>query len=145
MPDLAVVSVDEQGLTLHTGEDEVLDVLLDGRRIWSFWSVRDTVPAEGAPEGRRQVAWPKQLARYLDGTTRLTVRSHVSGVDLYDEERRFGSGTERIAVVDRRGVELAMDKSGRMQVTFEGRTERDVEPLLDSVEIVIEEIGRAHV
>ncbi|GAA4676503.1 class I SAM-dependent methyltransferase [Nocardioides nanhaiensis] len=144
MPDLAVLSVDEQGITLHAGGDEVLDVLLDGRRIWSFWSVRDTEPSQGDPE-RRRVDWPQQLARYLDGTTCLTVRSHVNGVDLFDEERRFGTGTERIAVVDRRGVELAMDKSGRMQVTFEGRTERDVEPLLDSVEVVIEALADAGV
>lgn len=142
MPDLAVVRVDEHGITLRGSDDAVLDVLLDQRRIWSFWSVRDTEQTDG---GDRFAAWPKPLARYLDGTTRLTVRDHVSGTDLFDEERSFGTSPDRIAVVDRRGVELAMDKSGRMQVTFEGRTERDVGPLLDSVEVVIEALASAGV
>ena len=135
-----MVSVDETGILLDSGSDVVLDVLLDDRRIWSFWSERDTVETD---DGHRSVAWPKPLARFLDGTTRLTVRSHVDGTDLFDAELAFGTSTERIAVVNRRGVELSIDKSGRMQMTFDTRSADQVTPLLDSVELVLDALRRA--
>jgi hypothetical protein len=141
--DPAVVAVDDRGITLRGEQDVVLDVLFDGRRIWSFWSVRDTDAA--APDGQRSVAWPRPLSRFLDGSTRLTVRSHVAGDDLYDEERTFGSGAGRINVVNRRGIELSIDKSGRLQMTFDTRSAEQVTPLLDSVERVIDALGRAGV
>ena len=141
--DPSVLSVDAVGITLSGRQDVVLDVLFDERRIWSFWSQRDTVAGETA--GQRSVAWPKPLARFLDGSTRLIVRSHVAGDDLFDEELTFGSSTERINVVNARGVELSIDKSGRMQMTFDTRSAKQVTPLLDSVETVITALGRAGV
>ncbi len=64
---------------------------------------------------------------------------------LHDAEHRFGTGSERIAVVNRQGVPLALDKAGRMQPTFDTRTERQVAPLLDSVEKVLAALERAGV
>ena len=140
--DPSVLSVDAERITLAAKQDVVLDVLFDGRRIWSFWSQRDTEPDEG---DRRSVAWPKPLARFLSGTTRLTIRSHVAGDDLFDEELGFGTGEGRINVVNARGVELSIDKSGRMQMTFDTRSAAQVTPLLDSVEKVIAALARAGV
>ena len=141
--DPSVLSVDAEGITLGGQQDVVLDVLFDGRRIWSFWSQRDTEAAETS--GQRTVAWPRPLARFLDGSTRLTIRSHVAGDDLFDQEMSFGSDEGRISIVNARGVELSMDKSGRMQMTFDTRSAAQVTPLLDSVETVIEALGRAGV
>ena len=140
--DPSVLSVDEHGITLAGKEDVVLDVLLDERRIWSFWSQRDTEEGES---GERTVAWPKPLVRFLDGTTRLTVRSHVAGDDLFDQELSFGTSTDRISVVNGRGVEMSIDKSGRMQMTFDTRSAEQVTPLLDSVETVLAALTRAGV
>ncbi|MGA8258208.1 MAG: methyltransferase domain-containing protein [Nocardioides sp.] len=129
-----VLSVDDSGIVLHGRGDVVLDVLLDGRRIWSFWSARDTEAGEG---DQRVMAWPRPMKKFLDGQTRLMIRSHVAEEVLFDEERQFGTSTERIAVVNNRGLELSMDKSGRMQATFDTRTADQVTPLLDSVEEVL--------
>ena len=40
---LSITAVDDAGVHLTSDEDTVVDVLFDGRRIWSFWTVRDTV------------------------------------------------------------------------------------------------------
>ena len=56
-----VTDVDEQGVALaEDGDDRALDVCFDGRRIWSFWSERDTA---AVPEGGRRVAWPDRMRR----------------------------------------------------------------------------------
>src|SRR6476619_4879017 len=89
--------VDDTGIGLWGFGDRVLDVLFDGRRVWSFWLVRDTV---AAPVGRRTVSWPHVLRRFLDGRTRLTVREHVSGAVLFDEELTFGNGEGRNELVN---------------------------------------------
>ncbi len=137
-----VLSVDDDAITLQGKGDLVLDVLLDERRIWSFWSVRDTEPGDG---DERVMAWPRPMKRFLDGHTRLMIRSHVDEDVLYDEEQHFGTSTERIAVVNNRGLELSMDKSGRMQATFDTRTADQVTPLLDSVEEVLSALKTAGV
>lgn len=139
-----MVSVDDDGLVLSGRGDVVLDVLLDGRRVWSFWSRRDTERA-GRNPWRRVRPWPRSLKRFLHGTTRLTVTGHVDGAVLHDAEHRFGTGEGRVEVVNRQGVPLALDKAGRMQPTFDTRTERQVAPLLDSVEQVLGALAQSGV
>ena len=141
-PAAAVLHVGEDGIRLRSDEDFVADVLFDGRRIWSFWVLRDSEPDA---DGTRFVAWPKRLTRFLDGRTRLSIRAHVEDRELYDADVRFGSSEEPISVVNADGQELGMDKYGRLQVTFETRTSRDVEPLLDAVEEVLDALRRAGV
>ena len=93
---LRVARVDDSGVHLTSAQDTVVDTLFDGRRIWSFWTLRDTRPGDAG-----QVAeWPPALRRFLDGTTQLSVVEHVSGRVLFDEEVSLGSSTDRIAVVD---------------------------------------------
>ncbi|WP_232679438.1 methyltransferase domain-containing protein [Nocardioides sp. R-C-SC26] len=121
--------------------------------MWSFWAERDTAEAEdGAPRGsERRAAWPRPLRRFLHGRTRVRVRAHVADVDLYDAEHVFGDperNTEadgRVRVVNVHGAELALDKSGRLQVTFDTRDASQVAPLLDSIEEVIDALDRAGV
>ncbi|MCD4534163.1 class I SAM-dependent methyltransferase [Nocardioides sp. cx-169] len=135
-----VSEVDEGGVRLWGFGDRVLDVLFDGRRVWSFWLVRDT---EGAPTGRRHAAWPPALSRFLDGHTRVSVRDHLTGETLFDQERAFGTSSARIAVVGKSGAPMGLDKSGRMSATFDTRSPEDVAPLLDSIDRVLEAIRTA--
>ena len=55
---LSVASVDDAGVHLCSTTDTVVDILFDGRRIWSFWTVRDTRPDDTGPGtgGARSVA-----------------------------------------------------------------------------------------
>lgn len=47
---------------LAGSEDIVLDVTFEGRRVWSFWLLRDSVK-----HGHRWVEWPGSLVPFLDG------------------------------------------------------------------------------
>jgi SAM-dependent methyltransferase len=138
------VRVDDEGIVARSADEVVLDVLFDGRRIWSFHLHRD-----GEPRGSSYaVPWPSALRRFLHGTTRLTVAEHVSGEVAYDEEVRLGdaaegSGTERIAVVNDRGLPLGIDKSLRLAQTFDTRSAEHVAPLLDSIEEVLGALKKA--
>lgn len=140
-----VRAVDDSGISLLAADDVVVDVLFDDRRIWSFWSHRDTEPVGGASSPERTAPWPRPLLRFLDGRTRLRIQTHVDGQVLVDEERAFGSGTEPIRVVNGHGVELSIDMSGRLQATFDTRSASQVAPLLDSVETVLAALHRAGV
>ncbi|KRB79250.1 hypothetical protein ASE01_23350 [Nocardioides sp. Root190] len=132
-----VVSVDDRQIHLIVhGEDRVVDVLFDGRRIWSFWLMRDT---ERVPRrlDHRTVAWPDRMRPYFKGRTELVLREHVADRDLHREERQFGEATSRVAFVNAQGLEISLDKSGRFSPTFGGRTEEQLTPLLDAMDAVI--------
>ncbi len=129
---MRVSRVDDAGVHVEAGDDTVVDVLFDGRRIWSFWTVRDT--EDGL------AAWPPMLKRFLDGTTRLSVVEHVSGDVAYDQEIRLGTKDTPIAVVDAAGRPLGLDKSNRISTMFDTRDEEQLEPLLDSTERVLADL-----
>jgi SAM-dependent methyltransferase len=135
------VRVDDEGIRARSDGEVVLDVLFDGRRIWSFWLHRDG-------EGRGLtylVRWPSALRRFLDGTTRLQLVAHVTGDVVFDQEVRLGKGQGRIAVVNDRGLPLGIDKSLRLAQTFDTRSAEHVAPLLDSIEEVLGALKKAGV
>lgn len=134
-----VLRLGDQGITLLATGDGPVDVCLDGRRVWTFWTRRDTDPVLGP---LRRVAWPKPLGRYLDGRAALTIRDSASGDVYYDKEVRFGAGEGRIDVRNEGGVELGTDKSGKLVATFAGRSQTDLAALLDGAEAVIEALRR---
>ena len=140
-PEVGAVRVDDRGIWFRSEVDDVVDVCFDGRRVWSFWLQRDSAPGDG----ERLAAWPSALVRFLDGTTRLSLVAHVSGVTLYDEEVGLGSGAGRIAVVSPEGKPLGLDKSNRLSQTFDSRTAEQVAPLLDSIAQVLDAIRDAGV
>lgn len=135
----------DDGLTLWATDDRPLDVCFDGRRVWTFWSRRDTEPVGVRGNPLRRVAWPRPLVRHLDGVTRLQVRDSSGGPDLLDRELRFGDGTHRVEVRNEAGVELGFDKSGKLVPTFAGRSAEDLDALLDATEAVIASLRRAGV
>ena len=141
VPKVDAVRVDDRGIWFRSSADEVVDVCFDGRRIWSFWLQRDSGPDSGG----RLAAWPSQLTRFLNGSTRLTLVAHVSEVTLYDAEVSLGTGDGRIAVVNAEGKPLGLDKSNRISQTFDTRSPEQVAPLLDSIERVLAAIRDAGV
>lgn len=127
------VRVDDEGVHAKASGEVVLDVLFDGRRIWSFH-----LPRDGREEGGGYVVpWPPALRRFLNGHTRLTVAEHVEQRVVHEEEVRLGEGEERIAVVNEQGMPLGVDKSLRLAQTFDTRSAEHVAPLLDSIEEVL--------
>jgi hypothetical protein len=125
------------------GTDFVVDVLFDGRRVWSFWVVRDT--EEQGSAGRRSTAWPAALGRFLDGSTTLSLVDHVSGAEVASVDATLGSGTGRIAVVDKGGRPLGLDKSLVLSRLFDSRDPEQLAPLLDSAETVLAALREAGV
>ena len=119
--------------------DLVVDVRFDGRRVWSFWTVRDT-QARGR---ERFVRWPDALRRFLDGAVKLSLVDHVSAVELASTEVRLGSGAGRISVVDKEGRPLGLDKSLTLARLFDSRSEEQLLPLLSSTETVLEALRTA--
>jgi hypothetical protein len=133
------VRADDHGIWFRASVDVVVDVCFDGRRVWSFWLLRDS-EQRGA---ERLAHWPSPLRRFLDGHTRLSVVAHVAGVTLYDDEVALSSGTERIAVVNEEGRPLGLDKSNRLSQTFDTRTPEQVAPLLDAISEVLAALDEA--
>lgn len=146
---LRVRRLDDDGLTVVALEDRAVDVCIDGRRIWTFWTRRDT-DSLGTPvlRGRwplRYAAWPRPLRRHLDGRGRVTVRDSAAGHVLFEREMAFGDGEGPIRVRNEKGVDLGIDKSGRLVPTFAGRTDRDIASLIDATEKVITALRSAGV
>ena len=73
-----------------------MDMLVDGRRVYSFWLHRDGSRVGGGIGGRLQsrwrVPWPRTLQEFLDGTARFTVVVHETGEQVFDDEVTLGSG-----------------------------------------------------
>jgi hypothetical protein len=138
-PQVGAVRVDDRGIRFRAATDDVVDVCFDGRRVWSFWLVRDSEPS-GV---ERLAAWPSPLRRFLDGRTRLSLVAHVSGVTLYDEEVALGPGEGRISVVNDEGKPLGLDKSNRLSQTFDTRSPEQVAPLLDAIAEVLTALDEA--
>jgi SAM-dependent methyltransferase len=122
--------VDANGVRLPEGCEAVVDVLFDGRRIWSL-----------APEtGRRaakKIGWPTVLLPYLDGRADVEVRDHVSGEVLLSQTVDFGDSTGPIRVVDGQGRPLAVTKWGKLNHPFDATDRSAIEGYLDQVEEVL--------
>ena len=127
------VSVDADGVRARSRQEVILDVLFDGRRILSFWLHRD-----GTRDGRGwRFAWPKTLHEFLEGTADVRVVVTRTGQEVFHGEVAFGSARGRVAVVNRNGQPLSLDKYLRRVVAFESRSPEELEPLLDAIDEVI--------
>ena len=126
-------SVDHVGIRTSARHEQLVDVLFDDRRIWSFWLHRDGDVVSGG----RLVRWPKLLRPFLDGVANVVLMDPSSGRVLHEQVVQFGSGAERIAVVNPQGRPLALDKSARLVETFDNRDASQVEPLLAAIDEVL--------
>jgi hypothetical protein len=131
------VQVDAAGVTARAPREVVLDMLVDGRRVYSFWLHRDGSRVGNRTANRWRVAWPKTLDEFLDGTARFTVVAHESGETVFDGEVTLGSGRGRIEILNRNGQPLSLDKGWRRVVTFDTRSAANIEPLMKAIEVVL--------
>lgn len=109
------IAVDEDGLRIAVGLAGSMDVLFDGARVWSFDVSRDSVTRDGQPI----VPWPELLQHYLDGVTELEVRDSATGEAHFRDEIAFGASSRRIMLVDEQGHPVTVNKSGRLDQSFD--------------------------
>ncbi|MGN0062881.1 MAG: hypothetical protein ACI379_01460 [Nocardioides sp.] len=135
---IRVHRVDADGVRLLALGDRPLDLRIDGRRVWTFWSLRDTDPRGKASRSPLRLApWPRQMLKFLDGRARIQVVESASGTVHFDADVSFGSGQGQILVQNEEGVDLGTDKTGNLVPTFEGRSDEDIADLLDATESVL--------
>lgn len=131
--------MDDQGLTFATSGDFPVDVHFASKRIFSFWTERDT---QSVREGRH-FPWPGVLRRFLNGTVELSVVDPVTGGELARTAVTLGAGGDEIVVQDNKGRPMGLDKSMRLIGLFEDQGEQAKELLLDSMETVITALQEA--
>lgn len=102
------------GLWLIDPPTEPVMVHFDGRYVWSFTPDRDGTPGRDG----LFVPWPSNLLRFLDGVTRLRLQDVAGETVWFDGEHRFGTSAERVAVVNRAGQPLSVDKVGHLGRAF---------------------------
>lgn len=129
--------VDDDGIELRGPRDEPIDVLFDGRAIFSFWLERDTEPV-----GRdRLLRWPGALKRFLDGHCTVELVQHGADEPFWSQQVRLGSGEQPIRVEDAHGNPMGLDKSLRLTRLFGSRSAEQLEPLLDSIATVLDAVA----
>lgn len=103
-----------EGIWLDEPPSEPVMVHFDDRYLWSFTPARD-----GRPEsGGTFVPWPGNLVRFLDGVVRIRLQDVEGEHVWWDAEQRFGTSEARVAVVDKDGVPLSIDKVGHLGRSF---------------------------
>lgn len=141
MKDVQCSVINDDGLCIPSHWEEGLDVLFDGRRIWSVLPSRHRTDADGY----RRPPWPHRLTPFLHGYARVTVQAHQQGRILADREHQFGSHTGRVRVVDEEGNPLAVDKWGFLGRPFGTQDPGAAEPLLNltdkAIHVLEEEFG----
>lgn len=130
--------VDAEGLVFPASVLESIDVLFDGRWVWSFDPAHE---ARSTGDGRRTVPWPKVLRAYLDGVLDVELVEHESRRVVYAGAVRFGSRTERVRLVDRDGRPLAVDKGGRLQRDFDTMAGSTRDEIMDALEQVLDDLS----
>lgn len=124
---------DEWGLLLPDGCESAVDVLFDGRRVWSF-----APTAAVNRHGDKWVEWPRALRAFLHGTATITVRNHLSGTELATEEVQFGDRETRVQVVDGAGRPVVVDKWGKLNRPFDATDRAVIDGYLDQVQLVFD-------
>lgn len=134
--DPEVLSVDDECIEVRAGDADALDVLLDGRRVWSVYPAKHPRSRQGV----RRVPWPPGLRPRLDGEAFVEVRRHSSGEVISAKEVRFGDRAGRVNLVDEAGRPLVVNKWGRLARSFEVTDRAELEGYLDQTQEVLDTI-----
>jgi SAM-dependent methyltransferase len=129
----APISADDEGLWAKVPTGIPLDVLVEGRRVWSVTAS----PLEAEDDGTVLIPWPDPVRRFLDGDADVEIRAHDSIVPLARAELSFGSGQGRVELIDQHGRALTLHKWGKLGQTFEDVGEQDKQAYLDQVAEVL--------
>lgn len=124
------LTVSERGLRAAVPTGTPLDVLFDGRRIWSL-----SIPTRMADaSGMATIAWPDPLLPHLHGAVDIEIREHDTSRLVARSEVTLGTGTGRVTVADAEGRLLAMQKWGKLGRVFEDVTAAEKRAYLDQVD-----------
>lgn len=127
--------VTDDGILLPAASRPFL-VEIDGHYVWSLTPERDGVRRSGGV----LVPWPGVLRPYLSGRGRVRV-TDATGVEvLYDAEVGLGAGEGPLAVVDRAGHRLCVDKVGHLTRSFEATAEEVREEILAGTRRAIDDL-----
>jgi hypothetical protein len=131
------VRVDDDGMHFpsNTPGAGPLDLLVGDHRVWSFVLESD---GTRTPRGRL-VRWPARLRVRLRGRAVVVVRRH-EGLVLFDQPVSFGGSEDPLSLTDGHGVALSLDKSGRMQRTFEQLDRVAIEELVRASRRVLDDL-----
>ncbi|MDH2414786.1 class I SAM-dependent methyltransferase [Nocardioides sp. CER19] len=110
----STAQITAEGIWLAEPPSEPVMVHFDDRYLWSFTPARDG----RAKGGGTFVPWPGNLVRFLDGVVQIRLQDVEGEQVWWDAEHRFGTSTERVAVVDKSGAPLSVDKVGHLGRAF---------------------------
>lgn len=139
---------DREGITFRPGDlhGDVVDVLFDGRRIWSF-RVDEAEPVEDGDVGEwlRRQPWPEALRPHLDGWVTVALREVDGDVALAATEVQLGTSPSRVRVEDTHGRPLVVNKWGGLGRALTDTDQDATTRLLDHVDairaVLVEELG----
>jgi SAM-dependent methyltransferase len=121
------------GITVPEGVSGVVDVVVGGRRIWSFNAERDA-------DVDRFVAWPSALAARWHGDVHWQLVDHATGTRHAEGAARLDDSGEEFQLVDGSGQPLAIDKSGHLTRMFDEADGTTRGVIVDAVVEVLEQV-----
>ena len=110
----------------------MVDLLLEGRRIWSFRVTDD----DTGTVGLRRVEWPAALRPYLRGTGAFSLRPLDGESDVVTATARFGDDHRPLRFDDRYGIGLIINKFLRVGHALADYDPGMVQRLLDNLDRV---------
>lgn len=121
----------DEGLWVSAPGGVPLDVMFDGRRVWS-------ASLERADGDTGLLAWPPALVPHLNGRAVIEVREHGADLPLARATVTLGSSSAPLELVDDKGRPLSLHKWGKLNQTFETLDAAAREHYLDQVERVLD-------
>ncbi|MGY1773899.1 hypothetical protein [Blastococcus sp. SYSU D00813] len=116
----------------------VVDLLLDGRRIWSFRltdALTEVAPA-GATSAALRMPWPAVLLPYLEGRTTVTLAPVDGASPPLSAAARFGGSDEPVRFEDSHGLGLMVNKWGNIGHALSDYPPGIEDRLLDRLDLV---------
>lgn len=118
---------------------DVIDVLIDGHRIWSY-RVKRTRQGDVA----QRIDWPPAIRKKLTGSGDVELTDSATQRSLATGHATFDTSDKPFTLTDSLGRWLALDKWGRLGPVLEGRDDGAIGRLLSSAQeavAVLRELG----
>ena len=138
------VEADREAIRFHGPPDRgegAVDVLLDGRRVWSF----RLEAAHTGPDGRRTVPWPTAILAALRGSAEVALRTVADDEPWACAEVEFTPDAGRVSFTDEHGRDLVVNKWDRAGRVLDDHDESIVVRLLDHADevraLLVDELG----
>jgi SAM-dependent methyltransferase len=130
MPEL---TADVDVLRFRAPADALVDVFIDGNRVWTVRVESELTDRDGGVE----VAWPAALAERLRGSAVVEARESPSGAVLGSAQVRFDDFSGGPDLYDGQGAPLSLTKYGRLRASFDALADSTLDAYLDQAELVV--------